>query len=118
MLMNMKCCKSGCEEVLHGLNSKACKLCEQQVCLKHLQPENHDCPKVIYTKYIRKTWLRKYGQNVTTATFIVVCETCGYVSELSSLIEYAGAELETHLKNNENCMLNKRTFLEELFIDQ
>ena len=37
----------------------------------HLQPERHDCPKVIYVRYIRKTWLGKFGQNVTTSTYNV-----------------------------------------------
>ena len=108
------CCKSGCTEKLHGMNSKPCKLCEQPACLSHLQPENHDCPKVIYTKYIRKTWIMKRGQNVTTGMYTIVCETCGFVSEFPSLIEYSGAELEAHLKSNPECMSKKRTFLEEL----
>src|SRR5574337_1192518 len=101
--MNMNCAKMGCEEKLHGLNSKACKLCKQQVCIDHLQPETHDCPKVIYTKYIKKTWLRKYGVNVSSSPFRVICETCGYVSEYPKLIEHAGEELESHLKHNPEC---------------
>ena len=118
MTLYGNCCKSGCTEKLHGMNSKPCKLCQQPACLSHLQPENHNCPKVIYTKYIRRDdgILRKYGQNVTTGVYTIVCETCGYVSDYPKLIENAGYELEKHLKENPDCMTKKRTFLEESVI--
>jgi len=116
--MNSTCAKEGCKEKLHGMNSKHCKLCEQQVCIDHLQPENHDCPKVVYTKYIRNTgWLIKRGVNVTTSPYSVICETCGYVSDLPQLIEYSGKELVLHLNNNPECKEKKKTFLEEFYID-
>lgn len=109
------CYKEGCEEKLHGLNSKPCTLMpEHRVCLKHITYESHDCPKVIYVKYIRKTWVMKRGQNVTNGRYTIVCETCGFVSEYPKLIENAGLELEEHLKENPECMTKNRTFLEEL----
>jgi len=113
--MSTICPKSGCGEKLDYFNSKPCKLCKQKVCFKHLQPENHDCPKVIYTKYIRKMWLRKYLQNVTTGQYVVVCDTCGYVSKRASLIETAGSELDSHLKANKKCSETNHTFLEERY---
>ncbi len=81
--------------------------------MKHVMPENHHCPKVIYVDYIRKTWLIKHGQNLSTGKYIIVCETCGYVSDFPTLIELAGTELESHLQNNEKCLQSKRIFLEE-----
>jgi hypothetical protein len=118
-MMHIKttCAKDGCTEKLHGLNSKRCKLCQQLVCLEHLQYNSHRCPKVIYVPYIRKTWLRKYGQNVTTGRYSVICETCGYVSEIPHLIENAGKELESHLDNFPECKEKRKTFLEEFDID-
>lgn len=95
-------------------SGKNCKYCNELCCFKHLLTNHHDCIKSRYVKYIRKTWLIKYGQNITGGKYTVVCETCGFVSDFPSLIEYAGAVLESHLENNENCKQNKRTFLEEL----
>lgn len=86
------------EENLHSLNSKNCKLCGELVCDKHVMPENHDCVKHIYVKYLKKKWLRKYGLNVSTGQYKVSCEKCGYDSEFM-FIEDAGKKREFHIKN-------------------
>ena len=108
------CATPDCKTKLHDLNSKHCKLCNQRVCIDHLQLHiNKYCPKTMYVKYIRKLWLMKRGQNVSSGMYSIVCETCGYVSDFPQLIEYAGQELESHLDNNPECKANKKTFLEE-----
>lgn len=108
------CATPDCKTKLHDLNSKHCKLCNQRVCIDHLQLHiNKYCPKTMYVKYIRKLWLMKRGQNVSSGTYSIVCETCGYVSDFPQLIEYAGQELESHLDNSLECKANKKTFLEE-----
>ena len=48
-----------------------------------------------------------------TGQYIVVCDTCGYVSSQPSDIELAGEELEAHIKDNEKCPI-KKIFLEEV----
>lgn len=118
-----------CGEKLDYFNSKLCKFCDQKVCFKHLQPENHDCPVVKYTKYIRKKWLRKKGQNITLGKYIVVCDECGYRSnreigpigtsvenEQGAFIEVAGAELEKH-SQLKGCSKDK-IFLEQTNEDE
>lgn len=105
------CSYENCNANITGLDSFNCKYCQQKFCIKHRQAENHNCIKTRHTKYIRKTWLRKRGQNITSGQYIVVCDTCGYVSNLSSLIEYAGEELEYHVKT-QGCT-EKAIFLEE-----
>lgn len=52
--MRAICYKGGCIERVHSLNSKSCKLCEKQVCLNHLLPEDHDCPKIADKKIKQK----------------------------------------------------------------
>ncbi|MEP0823867.1 MAG: hypothetical protein HRF40_00115 [Nitrososphaera sp.] len=74
-----------------------CTYCNQNFCLKHRLAEMHDCIKTRYVKYIRKDWLRKYGQNITTGMYYVVCDQCGYESDYG-LIEVAGAMLVEHIK--------------------
>jgi len=112
------CATPDCKTKLHDLNSKHCKLCNQRVCIDHLQLHiNKFCPKTMYVKYIRKLWLMKRGQNVSSGMYSIVCETCGYVSEFPQLIEYAGQELESHLNNNPECKANKKTFLEEFDLE-
>lgn len=112
------CATPDCKTKLHDLNSKHCKLCNQRVCIDHLQLHiNKFCPKTMYVKYIRKLWLMKRGQNVSSGMYSIVCETCGYVSDFPQLIEYAGQELESHLDNSPECKTNKKTFLEELDLE-
>lgn len=105
------CSYEDCNAKLTGLDSFNCKYCKQKFCVEHKQAENHNCIKTRYTKYIRKTWLRKRGQNITSGQYIVICDTCGYVSNIGSLIEYAGEELEYHVKT-QGCT-EKAIFLEE-----
>jgi hypothetical protein len=108
------CFKTGCNEKLHGINSKLCNLCGNRVCTDHFEYKSHDCPKAIYEKYIKKEKIRTYGQNLSGGLYSIVCETCGFISDFPSLIEYSGADLEEHLKSNPECMTKKRTFLKEL----
>ena len=94
-----RCYASSCtEKNLHSFNSKNCKLCGELVCDKHVMPENHDCVKHIYVKYLRKNWLRKYGLNVSTGRYRVSCDKCRYRSEFL-VIEDAGEKREFHIKN-------------------
>jgi hypothetical protein len=74
-----------------------CTYCKQNFCLKHRLAEMHDCVKTRYVKYIRKDWLRKYGQNITTGLYYVVCDQCGYESEYA-VIEVAGTKLVQHVR--------------------
>ena len=95
-----KCAYALCREKnLNYLNSKNCKLCGKLVCLEHVQPENHDCVKHIYVKFLRKDWLRKYGLNVSGGKYKVVCDNCGYQSGFS-LIESAGEERTNHIETH------------------
>jgi|APSaa5957512535_1039671.scaffolds.fasta_scaffold04223_6 hypothetical protein len=93
------CCAPNCnEDNLHSLNSKNCKLCGKIVCDAHILPENHECVKHIYVKFLRKKWLRKYGLNVSTGRYTVSCDQCNYRSEIMR-IEDAGEKREFHIKN-------------------
>ena len=86
-----------------------CKYCGQNFCSKHRVAEMHDCIKTRYVKYIRKTWLRKYGQNITTGFYHVSCDACGYKTEPVS-IEQAGADRQAHV--DAGC-LSEKVFLED-----
>ncbi|MBM2818803.1 MAG: hypothetical protein HW410_485 [Nitrosarchaeum sp.] len=50
-----------------------------------------------HVKFVRKSWLRKYGLNVSTEHYAVICDACGYVSPTASLIENAGDERLSHI---------------------
>ncbi|MEX0656417.1 MAG: hypothetical protein WD154_02585, partial [Nitrosopumilaceae archaeon] len=90
------------------------KYCGFKFCAHHKQAENHNCGKPRNARlYVRKTWLRKHEQNIMTGQYIVVCDSCGYVSTEPVDIESAGAEIEAHVKDNERCSI-KKTFLEEV----
>jgi len=111
-MTNNACSTPNCKEILHDLNSKPCKLCKQRVCIDHLQLHiNEYCPKTMYVKYVKKEWLRKYGEYVSGGLYVIICETCGYTSESPQLIEHVGKDLEFHLSNNQECKAQKRTFL-------
>ena len=110
-------------------SGKKCKLCDEPCCFEHLQDYKHDCIKTKYEKYIRKEWLRKKGQNITGGRYIVVCDQCGYRSnmetgpigttietEQGTFIEVAGAELENHSKLK-GCSKDK-IFLEQTNEDE
>lgn len=73
-----------------------CSYCKSVFCANHRIAESHDCIKTRYVKFIRKTWVRKYGQNITTGLYKVVCDQCGYNSQ-EKLIEGAGLERELHI---------------------
>lgn len=108
-LLNKEC--NFDNEKTDDLSGKNCKFCKQFYCIKHLQPELHNCLKTRYVKYIRKRWLRKMGQNLSSGHYRITCETCGYVSDIPMLIEVAGQELETHLQSKD-CIENK------IYLDQ
>src|SRR5438094_3851585 len=74
-----------------------CAYCKQKFCADHRLAENHDCFKARYAKYIRKTWVRKQGQNITSGKYIVVCDVCGFRTQEGRLIEIAGGEREKRL---------------------
>ena len=75
-----------------------CTYCKQNFCSKHRLAEMHDCIETRYVKYIRKNWLRKYGQNITTGAYYVVCDQCGFESDYA-MIEIAGDMLQQHVKD-------------------
>ena len=100
-----------CDKSIVFPDDFTCKFCNQKFCAEHIQLERHECVKTQPVKYIRKTWLRKYGQNISTGRYIVVCDICGYVSQFSSLIDLAGQERKYHI-NEKGCESNK-VFLEE-----
>ena len=88
-----------------------CSKCLKVFCSEHKQLEKHECPVAMPTKYIRKTWLRKYGQNITRGKYIVVCDQCGYISKKYFLIEVANEKRKNHILNHK-CD-EKKVFLEE-----
>lgn len=93
---NRICYALDCNVKESALNGKECKLCGNFVCIEHILPENHTCVKHIYVKYLRKQWLRKYGLNVSSGQYKVVCDDCSYQSDFS-LIEISGKERENHI---------------------
>lgn len=114
--MPEKCAVVKCSNQVDFFNGKKCKFCQNPYCFEHIQFEKHDCVKTTPTKYIRKTWLRKYLVNVSSGRYIVVCDECGYVSEISSLIDLADQERKQHIQTS-GCD-GKRVFLEEDLSDQ
>ena len=102
---------SFCDQQIVFPDDFRCKFCNLKFCSEHIQLENHDCVKATPTKYIRKTWLRKYNVNISTEKYIVVCDQCEYFSQISSLIEYANEERKNHI-SSEGCD-EKKVFLEE-----
>jgi len=100
-----------CGKQVDFLDAKSCKFCNHKFCLEHIQLEKHECIKAKPTKYIRKTWLRKYDQNISSGRYSVVCDECGYASTYSSLIEIADEERRNHIETK-GCS-EKKVFLEE-----
>jgi len=98
-----------CKKPVTFIDSKSCKFCSLKFCMEHIQLEKHDCGKSKHTKYVRKTWLRKYGLNISTGRFKVVCDSCGYNTDFT-FIETAGRERENHIQES-GCQGNK-VFLE------
>lgn len=105
----MEC--SFCQKNIVFPDDFTCKFCKQKFCGDHIQLEKHECIKAAPTKYIRKTWLRKYNQNISLGRYIVVCDQCGYFSQISTLIEFANEERKDHI-STQGC-LGSKVFLEE-----
>jgi len=89
-----------------------CTYCKQKFCADHRLAENHDCFKARHAKYIRKTWIRKQGQNITSGKYIIVCDVCGFRTREGRLIEIAGGEREKHILAK-GCD-SQKVFLEEV----
>jgi len=98
-----------CKKSLSFPNDFTCKFCNMKLCSEHIQLEKHDCKKATPVKHVRKTWLRKYGLNISSGKFKVVCDACGYNSDFS-LIEYAEKNREDHIKES-GCQ-GEKVFLE------
>ncbi len=90
------CSHSGCKNKVGSLNGKQCKFCDNRYCIDHIQLEKHNCI-TRYTEFLRKDWLIKHGQDISTGLYVVVCDDCGYKSEIGSLIGVTGKEREKHL---------------------
>ena len=43
-----------------------CRYCKNTYCADHRVAENHDCPKVVAARHIKRDYLRKRGVNITT----------------------------------------------------
>jgi len=105
------CLVPDCNVQVNFFSGKKCKFCKNLYCFEHIQLEKHECVKSTPTKYLRKTWLRRYGINISSGKFIVVCDDCEYVSGYGSLIDEAGDERKYHIDNS-HCN-PKQVFLEE-----
>lgn len=105
-----KCSALDCDVMESVLNGKECKFCNNFCCIEHLLCHKHDCVKDKHVKFVRKTWLRKYGQDISTGHYTVVCDVCGYVSKTASFIEIAGDERLAHI--SETGCDSKKVFLE------
>ena len=110
------CLVDNCNVKVDFFTGKKCKFCNNQYCFEHVQMEKHDCVKTTPTKFLRKTWLRKYGLNISSGRFIVVCDNCHYVSKRGSLIDVAGDERKKHVESKK-CNSNL-VFLEEDLINE
>ena len=110
------CLVPDCNVQVDFFSGKKCKWCKNLYCFEHIQLEKHECVKTTPTKFLRKTWLRRYNLNISSGKYIVVCDDCGYVSGYSSLIDIAGDERKYHIDNN-SCN-SKQVFLEEDLSDQ
>ena len=107
----VKCTVSDCKNEVDFFTGKKCKFCNNSYCFEHIQLEKHECVKTTPIKFLRKSWLRKYGVNISSGRYIVVCDVCGYVSQLGMLIDLAGEERTFHI-NTVGCD-EKKVFLEE-----
>lgn len=87
-----------------------CTYCGFRFCDEHKPTEAHQCIKTRYTEYIRKTD-PKVPSNISTGSFRVVCEMCGFTASKGVPIEYAGEELVQHMQTV-GC--SEKIFLEEI----
>lgn len=94
----MKC--EFCDKSIVFPDDFTCKFCNMNLCSEHIQLEKHDCMKTTPVKHVRKKWLRKYGLNISSGKFKVVCDNCGYNSN-PNLIEYADNERKNHIETSE-----------------
>jgi len=106
-----KCSFSDCENRVDFFNGKQCKFCNNLYCFDHIQLENHDCIKTKHTKFLRKDWLRKYELDISTGLYVVVCDDCGFRSDIGRLIDTAGEERQNHISDR-GCD-QKKVFLEQ-----
>jgi len=110
--MSVKCCVLECTKLVYALEGKNCKFCDQPCCFDHLEFKKHKCPKTEPLQFLRKHWLRKKLQNVSSGRYLVVCDQCGYVSQGGVLIDVSGEERTQHIANT-GCD-QKKVFLEEV----
>ena len=96
-----------CGEILKSPSK--CQYCGFRFCEEHLQTDNHHCGKTRYAEYVRKKNPNSVP-NLSSGSFVVVCDTCGYRSPKDDLIEFAGEELVQHMQTV-GC---SNTFLEEV----
>lgn len=105
------CCFSGCRNQVNFFNGKQCKFCNNLYCFDHIQLESHNCIKTMPTKFLRKDWLRKYELDISTGLYVVVCDDCGFRSDIGRLIDTAGDERQNHISDR-GCD-QKKVFLEQ-----
>lgn len=105
------CSFLGCKKNASFLNGKNCKFCGNLYCLEHIQLEKHECVKTMPVKHIRKSWVRKYGQDISTGLYIVACDQCGFHSEIGRMIDLADEDRTSHIY--ENGCDEKKVFLEQ-----
>ena len=74
-----------------------CTYCRLKFCADHRLAENHDCFKAKHAKYIRRSWLQKRGQNITSGKYVVACDNCGFKTTEPRFIEIAGQLREDHI---------------------
>lgn len=91
-----------CNKQIVWLDIFNCYYCQKQYCPDHSQPENHECPKIKAASNIERDWLRKKGQNITSAKYWAVCKQCGYKSQEPAEIEYAEKFRQIHI-NMKGC---------------
>lgn len=106
------CSFLGCKNSASFLNGKNCKFCGNLYCLEHIQLERHECVKTTPVKHLRKSWVRKYGQDISTGLYIVACDQCGFRSEIGKMIDLAEEDRKEHISKN-GCA-EKKVFLEQL----
>jgi len=95
-----------CQKSLVWPDIFSCFYCQKQYCDKHYLAENHECPKAMAARHIEKDWLRKKGQDITSAHYWVVCKQCSYQSGEAFEIQYAEKFRQTHI-NMKGCSPDK-----------
>lgn len=105
------CSFSGCTNKAGFLSGKRCKFCDNPYCLEHIQLEKHECMKTTPVKHLRKSWIRKYGLDISTGLYGVSCDQCGFHSEAGRMIDLAEDDRKDHIMKN-GCD-EKKVFLEQ-----